>query len=85
MKRSATEVVEERAVIVDGRIDLAATLRALERASDFYRRELSAMESFAQTWKAPMDDVSDRHDEYRERADELATAIDHVRSVIARQ
>jgi hypothetical protein len=65
------------------RIDLDATLRALEQGLSFYDGQLSEMRAFQRTWNADWNDVTDHREDYNLRAIELRDAIRKLREIIA--
>jgi|KBSMisStaDraftv2_1062788.scaffolds.fasta_scaffold168972_2 hypothetical protein len=73
----------EAAVMTNGDVDLTATLARVEADLAFYLREISAARMFSRTWDAPIDDVTDRMDEYVEGAAACRAALHHVRAIVA--
>jgi hypothetical protein len=75
-------VVERQAVMVGGDVDLTATLDRLQSDLDYCERQSGAAGDFGDTWGAPMDDVTDRLDEYAEGAARNRAGVLHIRSVL---
>ena len=68
-------VIAESAEMDGDRFDPVKTLARLRTRLEFYERELEAMYAFAAKWNAPMEEVTDKDDEYREAAARLRSGI----------
>jgi len=70
--------VTEYAKAPNGAIDLDVLARALENERDFAQRTLSEMYAFARTWKADVDETTDRREETADRLAEAKAALEVV-------
>ena len=68
-------VIAESAEMDGDRFDPIKTLARLRTRLEFYERELQEMYAFAAKWNAPMEEVTDKDDEYREAATRLRAGI----------
>jgi hypothetical protein len=74
-------LVEEYAVIEEGRVDLFATLEALRSSRSFYRRQLNAAYAFKRNTGADYADFTDHFDEYARVERELGRAITYLEEI----
>jgi hypothetical protein len=72
----------EAAVTVNGEVDLEATLSRVESSRKYYAGQMGAARDFATTWNAPIDDVTDRMDEYGEGYAANADAAERIRAIM---
>jgi hypothetical protein len=75
-------VLEKQAVMVGGDVDLTATLERVESDLDYWERQSGAASDFGDTWGAPVEDVSDRLDEYADGAARNLEGVLHIRAIL---
>jgi len=76
-------VIAESAEFDGDRFSPTKTLARLRVWLAHYERELEEMYAFAAKWKAPIEEVTDKHDEYREAAARLRVGIALLEAHIA--
>jgi hypothetical protein len=76
-------LVDQYAVIEDGKVDLDKTVEDLDKSRAFYRGQLNAAFNFKQQTGADYSDFTDRFDEYARKERELRTAIAYLREIMA--
>lgn len=74
-------LVEQYAVVEEGRVDLSATLEALRSSRTFYRGQLNEAYAFKQNTGADYADFTDRRDEYARLERELRQAIAYLEKI----
>lgn len=75
-------VIAESAELDGDRFDPAKTLVRLRTRLEYYERELEGMYAFAAKWNAPLEDVTDKDDEFREAAARLRAGIARLEAVL---
>lgn len=67
----------------EGAIDLAAVLARLEEDLAYCKSQQDQMYSFASSWDADVDDITDRREEMADKVREYQRAIEHVNKILA--
>lgn len=74
-------IVVERALMEGGKFSPKRTLDYLRSYAAVYQRELDAAWSFSREWNAPLDDVSDKGDEYHENVRRAREGIELLEKI----
>jgi hypothetical protein len=75
-------LVQQYAVIEDGRVDLSTTIERLRSSRSFYRRQLNEAYAFKRNTGADYADFTDRFDEYARMERELGRAIAYLEEIV---
>jgi len=75
-------LVEEYAVIEEGRVDLSTTIENLRSSRSFYKRQLNEAYAFKTSTGADYTDFTDRFDEYARMERELGQAIAYLEEIV---
>jgi hypothetical protein len=74
-------LIEEYAVVEEGRVDLSATIEKLRSSRSFYQGQLNEAYAFKQSTGADYADFTDRFEEYARMKRELGQAIAYLEEI----
>ncbi len=75
-------LIEEYAIIEDGKVDLGKTLDRMQASQAFYKGQLNAAYAFKMQSGADYSDFTDRFDDYARRHRDLGVSIAYLEEII---